>query len=155
MTTTPVAAPVFNWDILPAASVPQYTRNRPKDVEKTTPEAIKVRVRESFDAYKPAPDGGNKNAVTLSWRTQDCGSEAMAKEFLRLAKRYAAGAEPEMTLRGSISADAPTVVRFMAKPFEAKIAATVPPTTEAATEAATEETPVPAAEAVKPVKAAK
>lgn len=129
-------AQTFDWAALPKAEVPEYTRSTalPKDVEQTTPQPIKDKVLESFNAYEgPIPAGTvdaagkpipERKSAKLSWRVQECGTVERAKEFQRLAKRYALGHDPRMTLRSAITAStvtsAETVVRFMAKPFEAK-----------------------------------
>lgn len=133
-TAAEATAQTFNWDSLPAAEVPEYTRSAalPKNVEETTPTAIKDKLLESLKAYVPAvpahTDAKGKHVagvgVKLSWRTQECGTEERAKEFQKLAKRYALGHDPRFTLRSAIVAsdvtNADTVVRFMAKPFEAR-----------------------------------
>lgn len=117
-------APEFDWDALPELEIPEYTRgpkNRIANIEETTPAAIKAKVRASYDAYKPAGhDPASPNKTVASWMIQKFPTVTMANEFVKLAKRYGKNTDPAMTVRTTIDPDAPTVVRFMAKPQEVR-----------------------------------
>lgn len=134
--------PSFSWDALPELETVEYTRGAivsRVDVEADTPELIKSRVKESYDAYQEAVEKGTESvfdkerklwttdsnrelsiARMAAGRRQRTGSVEMAKEFLRLAKRYGAGSG-SMTVRGDIDPKDPTVAVFYAKPRETRV----------------------------------
>ncbi len=116
-------AETFDWATLPAAVTPEYTRefHRNPDVVANTPQAIKDRVNESYAAYKPAGhDPASPRKVVTSWRSQECGTKERAAEFIKLARKFAEHSDPRMTIRATIDEAKPTVVRYMAKPFEVR-----------------------------------
>lgn len=83
VTETPAA---LSWDELPPAQVTEYARviasaGRPS-VEETTPEPIKVRVKEGFEKTKAKGE--------TVFQTQQCLTPDHAEQFVKLLKRYAA-----------------------------------------------------------------
>lgn len=87
----------LDWSNLPPAQAVTYVRvtARPS-VEETTPEVIKSRVREAFEATTAS--GAPK------FKTQMCGTAEHAEAFLKFAKRYATHVSG--TLRGKVLTDA-------------------------------------------------
>jgi hypothetical protein len=96
VTDTPAAV---DWDALPEATLVSYKRVAglaPKDYEAITPAPIKSRVMDAFQATVKSADP--KVPVRFN---QQCGSEAAAADFLKLARNYASF--KDLTLRGGIS----------------------------------------------------
>lgn len=137
-TPAPAPAPAaFDWEILPEAEVVEYIRaSAPRiDVEKETPAPIKARIDASYAAYdeaykavysdeavaacksddekatleRKATEAANKSAS----RTQRFGNPDQAKEFVKLARRYAKF--KGWTLKGDVLRNDPKTVGFRAK----------------------------------------
>lgn len=137
--TAPVASEPskFDWDAMPEAESGKEVSVR-TDVETTTPEGIKARVRESYNAYMAiAAPNSEVNAATglrqgkltdvkttltkasrEGYRTQKLPDEATATEFFKLMKRYCQGRAERLTLRGGPMEKDKSKVRFLVKPFE-------------------------------------
>jgi hypothetical protein len=89
-----------DWDALPSAEIAVYTRNAPaKNLEETTPGAIKTRVLQAYQ--------GTKLKGETVFFVQQCGTPEKAAEFLKLARRYATF--KGYTLRGKENPFAVTV----------------------------------------------
>ena len=114
--------PVFDWaDLAPLTDAPKtegYIRGPQIDVEKEIPEPIRKRVEESLTKNLAAK--GEDGKIATVWGTVDCKTNAMAKEFARLVKRYGQyRKDGQLTVRVSPKIDdKTTVVRFAAKPLE-------------------------------------
>jgi hypothetical protein len=117
--------PTFGWDDLPDVKVPEYTRNVGTtriDVETEIPAVIRARLKESFEAYRAADPNKPNDHGTTAWREQDCGTPERAAEFIRLAQRYGKYRLPEpWTIRAAVVPNNERLVRFAAKPYEARM----------------------------------
>lgn len=114
----------FDWQALPDLEPVEYVRpargGKPSVIE-STPEPIRAKVQESYDAYMKrlgeTPTAADFDAARdASFRRQPLASEDQAQEFARLIKRYAKAAG--MTLR-DVRVEG-SVVYFRAKPYEAR-----------------------------------
>lgn len=122
------------WDALSDMEEPtsedQPVGSRRLDIEAETPGPIKARIDQAYEVYSEnaTDDSGEwfeskaklAAATAKSWRTQPCGSEEAAVEFIRLAKRYCNKREERLTFRGAQVPTDKTRVRFVVKPFEAR-----------------------------------
>lgn len=113
--------PVIDWDALPPATVDTgVAKGDTVDVEKEIPAVIRKDVEESLSKFlEKQKTAGDGKRVPPVWLVKPMPNEEAAKEFTRLAKRYAqyrpAG---QLTLRGGPLKKDPTKVRFCAKPYE-------------------------------------
>jgi len=80
----------IDWDSLstelPAAELVEYTRAAAVNVEETTPNFVKTRVKDSYATNEPLVRGGG----SAKRHVQIFRSEVQATEFLRLARAYSA-----------------------------------------------------------------
>ena len=125
----------FDWGALEEAKPQEYVRtaglNPRKDYEKDTPDPIKARVLDSYNAYQATlrrklAEGISENTAPMharmdATRVQPCVSDDQAGEFLRLAKAYAKF--KGYTLRGEVVKrdevnDRPAKVVYVVKPME-------------------------------------
>jgi hypothetical protein len=108
VTDTPAAV---TWDDLPSAEVATYQQAPTRrDLEASTPDVIKARVKGGFEA--------TAKAGSPVWFVQNCGTRERAEAFILAARKYATFTE--LTFRGALDPKQTNQVRYSVRVKEAR-----------------------------------